>query len=341
MHRLAGAPISWGVCEVPNWGHQLDPDSVLGEMAELGLSATEHGPPGFLPEDAGARAALLARHGLSGIAAFVAVVLHEGPAPSASSSAGQEADISVGADASEGSDDPTDNNGTADSNTNDSGTYDNNTDSDPVHQLQPTLDALAADGAEVLVVAASTGADGYDTAAQLDAQQWQILLRNLDRISAAAAERGLRATIHPHVGTVIETPEQIARVLAGSQIELCLDTGHTFLGGSDPRALAVEHAGRIGHVHLKDLHLSLGEQVRVGGLGYTDAVRAGLYAPVGTGDLDIAGIVTTLEDAGYQGWYVLEQDAVLTSAPEPGSGPINDVRTSLEHLRRLAPGTPA
>jgi inosose dehydratase len=42
--RIAGAPISWGVCEVPGWGHQLDPDRVLAEMRDAGLAATEFGP---------------------------------------------------------------------------------------------------------------------------------------------------------------------------------------------------------------------------------------------------------------------------------------------------------
>ncbi len=55
--RLAGAPISWGACEVPGWGVMPSPDTVLGEMAELGMRGTELGPPGFLPEDPKALAA--------------------------------------------------------------------------------------------------------------------------------------------------------------------------------------------------------------------------------------------------------------------------------------------
>ena len=49
--RIAGAPISWGVCEVPNWGYQLAPSRVLDEMRDVGLAATELGPEGFLPAD--------------------------------------------------------------------------------------------------------------------------------------------------------------------------------------------------------------------------------------------------------------------------------------------------
>lgn len=71
--RLAAAPISWGVCEVPGWGRVLDPQTVLGEMAELGLTATELGPPGYLPDDP---APLLNEFGLSLVGGFLATPLH-------------------------------------------------------------------------------------------------------------------------------------------------------------------------------------------------------------------------------------------------------------------------
>jgi inosose dehydratase len=75
--RVAGAPISWGACEVPGWGLMPTPETVLGEMAQLGMCGTELGPPGFLPEEAGALAALLEHHGLALVGGFVPLVLHE------------------------------------------------------------------------------------------------------------------------------------------------------------------------------------------------------------------------------------------------------------------------
>ena len=75
--QLAGAPISWGVCEVPGWGRMLPPERVLAEMASLGLSATEMGPVGYLPPDTEDVRALLAAHGLGLVGAFVPLVLHE------------------------------------------------------------------------------------------------------------------------------------------------------------------------------------------------------------------------------------------------------------------------
>jgi inosose dehydratase len=75
--KLAGAPISWGVCEVPGWGRMLPPERVLAEMASLGLSATEMGPVGYLPANTEQVRALLATYGLGLVGAFVPLVLHE------------------------------------------------------------------------------------------------------------------------------------------------------------------------------------------------------------------------------------------------------------------------
>jgi inosose dehydratase len=75
--RLAAAPISWGVCEVPGWGLQLPPDRVLAEMAELGIRATELGPQGWLAPDGAEIRRVLDRHGLSLVGGFVPVVVHE------------------------------------------------------------------------------------------------------------------------------------------------------------------------------------------------------------------------------------------------------------------------
>ena len=77
MERLAAAPISWGVCEVPGWGHQLPPDRVFGEMATLGFTATELGPIGYLPFEPAAIREALERHGLRLVGGFVPLVLHE------------------------------------------------------------------------------------------------------------------------------------------------------------------------------------------------------------------------------------------------------------------------
>jgi inosose dehydratase len=285
MDRIAGAPISWGVCEVPNWGYQLAPQQVLAEMREIGLTATELGPDGFLPADPAELAATLDEYGLQAIGGFTPVLVHE-PGH------------------------------------------------DPVPGLSALLDAYAAARAEVLVLAAVTGTDGYDTRPQLDDSGWKTLLHNLDRLHDRAAERGIRAVLHPHVGTMIENGDDIARVLDGSTVPLCLDTGHLLIGGTDPLELARGAAERITHTHLKDVHAADAERVQAGELTYTQAVAQGMYTPLGTGDVDIAGVVRHLVANGYQGWFTLEQDTILAGQPT-GEGPIADVRTSADYLRSL------
>ncbi|MGA4993163.1 TIM barrel protein [Nonomuraea bangladeshensis] len=279
--RIAAAPISWGVCEVPGWGHQLSAGRVLAEMAELGLTATELGPEGFLPADQD----LLGRHGLRPVGGFVPVVLH-----------------------------------------------------DPGHDPLPGLRATWSGFEEgtVVVLAAATGQDGYDTRPELDETGWRTLLGNLDRIAAEAARAGRVVTLHPHVGTMVESRQEVDRVLEGSSVALCLDTGHLLIGGTDPLDVVGRSPGRIAHVHLKDVDAALAARVRSGELSYTQAVRAGIYRRLGLGDVDVKGIVAGLTAAGYTGWYVMEQDVILDAEPPAGAGPADDVRASVAFLRGLA-----
>jgi inosose dehydratase len=280
--RVAGAPISWGVCEVPGWGYQLDPDTVLEQMRGLGLTATEFGPVGFLEDEPRAKAEQLAGYGMRAVGGFLPVLLH----------------------------DP---------------------EHDPVPEVDAFIDGCLACGASVVVLAAFTGVDGYDERPVLDDAGWSAMLANLDRISDRAAARGVVASLHPHVGTMVETGEETERVLAGSRVGLCVDTGHLVVGGADPVALTAKHPDRVVHVHLKDVDAALAQKVVDGSMAFGDAVRAGIFRPLGQGDVDIAAMVRTLEDAGYQGWYVLEQDVKLEARPD-GEGPLGDVRRSLDFL---------
>ncbi len=287
--KIAGAPISWGVCEVPGWGYQLASERVLREMREVGLTATELGPDGFLPSEPAAMAGVLSRHGLRAVGGFTPALLHV---------AGH----------------------------------------DPVPEVDRILDGYVAAEAGVLVLSAVTGAEGYDTRPALDDDGWGTLLSNLDRLTTLAASRGVRAVLHPHVGTMIETGDEVQRVLDGSSISLCLDTGHLLIGGTDPAELARQAPERIAHLHLKDVDSAVAATVRSGRLTYTEAVRQGMYRPLGTGDVDVPAIVRHVRAHGYDGWYTLEQDTILTGEPA-GEGPVADVRSSAEYLRTILEGS--
>jgi inosose dehydratase len=195
---------------------------------------------------------------------------------------------------------------------------------------------LAGAGSEVVVLAADFGGAGYDAKASLSDAEWANLVRNVSRVTELAASHGLRTTLHPHVGTAIESAPAVLRLLESSDVPLCLDTGHLYIGGTDPLELARSVPSRIGHVHLKDVRAEVAKSVAAGELSFIDGVRSGLFAPLGVGDVDIAGIIDALESSGYGGWYVLEQDTALAALPSAGSGPIVDAQRSVEFLRRWA-----
>lgn len=287
--RLAGAPISWGVCEVPGWGRQLAPERVLGEMAALGLRATELGPLGWLPLDGARVRAELDRHGLRLVGGFVPLVL-------------------------------------------------NQADTTPAHaRLDRVAAELAAAGADV-ACAAIVVDDDWSPPVALDDAAWARLGENVAAMAAVAAGHGIELVIHPHVGTLVETAADVERALAVTDAGWVLDTGHLLIGGMAPADFVRRHAGRIRHVHLKDVDAALAAGVRRGALSLVAATQQGLFRPLGEGDAGIDEVVRLLEETGYERWLVLEQDVAITG-PEPTvqSGPSLDVRKSIEFLSTRAP----
>ena len=288
--KLAGAPITWGICEVPGWGTQLGATRVLEEIASLGLSAVELGPPGFLEGDGGRVRETLDGHGLRLAAGFVTAVLHRPD---------QRERVLAGID------------------------------------RQAAL--LAAAGADVLVLAAALGEEGYDRSLELSEQEWDALLDGLDDARLVGARHGLATVLHPHFGTAVERAHQVARIVNRSDIGLCIDTGHLMVGGADPVDVVRGAGTRVTHVHLKDVDATLAARVQRGELGYRDAVMRGMYRPLGDGDVDLPAVLELLTDRGYDGWYVLEQDVVLDGAPAAGNGPMAAAARSIDFLTRILP----
>jgi inosose dehydratase len=281
MDRLAAAPISWGVCEVPGWGHQLAAERVFAEMASLGVRATELGPIGYLPFDAAAIREQLDRHGLRLVGGFVPLVLHEPELDSA--------------------------------------------------EAERVAAVLAAAGAEVFNAAVVADAE-WSVPRKLDDDEWRRLARHLAEVERRVEQHGLTLALHPHVGTQVETAADVERLLALSDVGWCLDTGHLLIGGVDPADFARRHGERVVHVHLKDVDMAVARR----GLSLVQAVQAGLFRPLGAGDVRVDEVLDGLD--GYERWLVLEQDTALTGEEPPvGSGPVTDVRQSIEYLHSLAP----
>ena len=194
---------------------------------------------------------------------------------------------------------------------------------------------LAATGSEVLVLGPSADHPGYDTPVDMTDEEWTAFLANLRRLEDLVGDAGLRTALHPHWGLAIATGGDIERLLDASDVALCVDTGHIHLGGTDPVDVVRSARGRVLHVHLKDVDPVAAERVRSGATPFRQAVIDGLFVPLGKGAVDIAGVINVLEDDGYQGWYVLEQDVSLTGDPPPGAGPKADAVDSVAYLRGL------
>ena len=286
--RIAGAPISWGVCEVPGWGLQLDVDRVLREMHELGLRATELGAIGWLPTEPDALRAKLDAHELRVVGAFIPLVCHE-PARRQEALASAEAMAGL----------------------------------------------LEAVGAENFVTAVVTDPAAWRRV-PLTAAHWEHIFAVLDEIDDITTAHYLRQVVHPHVNTLVETSDELDRVLDHSPVSICLDTGHLTIGGADPLGIAERASFRVGLVHLKDVRTAVAARLNAGELGLMEAVQNGLFAPLGDGDVPIADVVTTLERNGYSGRYVLEQDVAITDGEPPaGEGPVRDVAKSVTYLRSV------
>ncbi|MEO1059795.1 MAG: sugar phosphate isomerase/epimerase [Actinomycetota bacterium] len=288
LRRVATAPISWGVCEVPGWGHQLAPDRVLAEMHELGFGATELGSAGWLPERTDELQPLLAEHDLELLAAFIPLVLHD---PAQADTARAEA--------------------------------------------VEAARLLRDNGARYFNTAPVTSADWAPRRPYRDAE-WDHLVAMIAEVEEICAEHGLVQVVHEHVGCVIETADEIDRLLSMSPVSFVLDTGHMAVGGCDPLRFAIDHADRVGLVHLKDTRHGVAARLNAGELTLMEAVQAGLFPALGEGDLPIDDIVRQLETAGFTGHYVIEQDCAITDGPPgPGEGPVRDVAISVAYLRRV------
>jgi inosose dehydratase len=207
---------------------------------------------------------------------------------------------------------------------------------DPLPDVVQELEGYVSSGAEVLMLAALTGREGYDDARPvLTDQKWRTMYKNLDRITSYAAEHSVTAVMHLHVGTMAETKVDVEQVLARSTMPFCLDTGHMLIGGTDPISLSREHVLRIRHSHLKDVNLAVAQPVRVGEIACNQGVLQGPYTPLGHGGVGARAIIENMLSAGYAGWFDLEQDSVIDSDSSSKPGPFQDAKANVEFINSV------
>lgn len=310
--RLAAAPITWGVCELPNWGTVLPYERVLDEMAAAGFRGTELGPAGYLPEDpAGLRRALAARS-LRLVGAFCPVRFHDaGRAAESMNEALQQARL--------------------------------------LAALECPLLIAADAGSDERRAAAGRVSPEDALPSSAWTRLGEHLTKLAERCAPLGVRVAFHPHAGTYVETADEIDRLMAATPASS-VGLCLDTGHLVYGGADPVAVCRRYLDRVWHVHAKDVKPGVLERVRHGDLAYETAVGEGVFAPLGEGAVDFPALVRVLEasggrhgekDRGYAGWYVLEQDVRL-GAPWPEVDPAANARRSARYLASiLAPVTGA
>jgi inosose dehydratase len=192
---------------------------------------------------------------------------------------------------------------------------------------------LSAIGAETLVLAAiPERTPGATRPTSLSNAEWAHLLHLIGSVEHVCARHKLKVAVQPRFGSTIQGPEEIERLLVGSEAGICLDVANLVIAGADPVEVIELAAGRIQHVHLNDVDLDLARRVRDHSLEYRDAVARNLFRPIGEGGANVRRIAEALRMAGYRGWYTLEQDTRLATAEDR---PLGRISRSLEFLLPL------
>jgi len=142
-------------------------------------------------------------------------------------------------------------------------------------------------------------------------EEWKIVTKGFNEMGELAREKGMFFTIHHHMGTGIQTEEEIDRIMEMTDpnlVYLLFDSGHLSFAGIDPVHILKKYIHRVKHVHLKDLRYNVYAEVKAKRMSFLDAVRAGVFTVPGDGDVDFKPIFDILEEAGYEGWIVVEAE---------------------------------
>jgi inosose dehydratase len=157
---------------------------------------------------------------------------------------------------------------------------------DELHRVRRAAELAALFGAEQLVVGG-----GARRAAGTEDSDYDRLAEALDSVSDIAEEHGLSACYHPHLTTIVESPDEVETIMSRSRIGFCPDTAHLAAGGGDPAALIRRYPDRVRHVHLKDLRAA-----------------TTTFLPLGHGDIDFTDVLDAVHEIGYDSWLIVELD---------------------------------
>jgi len=151
----------------------------------------------------------------------------------------------------------------------------------------------------------------FDAKPRFTEDEWKRVADGLNHLGAIAKQKGMQLTYHHHMGTGVQTTEEIDRLMEMTDPELVgllYDTGHLVFSGEDHLAVLKKYVKRIKHVHLKNVRFDMLERARREKWSFLQAVRNGTFTVPGDGGLDFTPVFETLKNAGYTGWWVVEAE---------------------------------
>jgi len=151
----------------------------------------------------------------------------------------------------------------------------------------------------------------FDAKPRFTDDEWKRVTDGLNHLGAIAKQKGMQLTYHHHMGTGVQTTEEIDRLMEMTDPELVgllYDTGHLVFSGEDHLAVLKKYVKRIKHVHLKNVRFDMLEKARREKWSFLEAVRNGTFTVPGDGGLDFTPVFETLKNAGYIGWWVVEAE---------------------------------
>jgi inosose dehydratase len=194
---------------------------------------------------------------------------------------------------------------------------------------------IAASGGTILSLIDKPDATRVATAGRpgaaprLDDAAWAAMIDQFNALAEVAGGHGVHPVVHPHVGGYVEFEDEVARLVDDTDLDLCLDTGHLAYARMDPAMMIERYAGRLGHVHFKDIRSDVLARVDSEHLTFWEAIEEGIFCPIGDGLVDIGAVLDVLDKIGYDGFATIEQDRV------PGSGtPLDDVVKSVAVIEK-------
>ena len=142
-------------------------------------------------------------------------------------------------------------------------------------------------------------------------EQWELIAKGFNEMGRLAKEKGMYFTVHHHMGTGVQTEAEIDKLMEITDpdlVYLLFDTGHLSFSGEDVLGVLKKYVSRTKHVHLKSIRKDVIAEAKEKGYSFLDSVRAGSFTVPGDGDFDFTPVFDILDEAGYEGWVVVEAE---------------------------------